>query len=87
MIEAARLSGLLIGMEIAGVTDSHPPGGTVHLVASGAAATLYGRALAQAGFEVELHDADACVREGLHAAALHLFAGCAEGSAKGFASR
>ncbi|WP_421697828.1 2-dehydro-3-deoxygalactonokinase [Ancylobacter sp.] len=69
----ARLSGLLIGAELAGAR--HFAGASpVALIASGAAAALYRTALARAGFAaVTLHDAEDCVRAGLHAAALKAF--------------
>ncbi|QJP16252.1 2-dehydro-3-deoxygalactonokinase [Starkeya sp. ORNL1] len=70
----ARLSGLLIGVELAGAARRYGSlSGTV-LVASGAAATLYVRALDIGGADdVVVRDAEACVREGLHAAASILF--------------
>ncbi|UOK70120.1 2-dehydro-3-deoxygalactonokinase [Ancylobacter polymorphus] len=69
----ARLSGLLIGAELAGAR--HFAGACpVALIASGAAAALYRTALTRAGFAaVTLHDAEDCVRAGLHAAALKAF--------------
>lgn len=69
----ARLSGLLIGAELAGAR--HFAGASpLALIASGAAAALYRTALARAGFTaVTLHDAEDCVRAGLHAAALKAF--------------
>ncbi|CAN7724019.1 2-dehydro-3-deoxygalactonokinase [Phyllobacterium sp. LjRoot231] len=64
---ASRLSGLLIGAEIAGAkTKSH---GKVTLVASGAMAALYGKALTIAGLGFDLVDADEAVRKGLFVAA------------------
>ena len=69
----ARLSGLLIGAELAGaarIAGTSP----VALIASGAAAVLYRTAMTRAGFAaVTLHDAEDCVRAGLHAAALKAF--------------
>lgn len=69
----ARLSGLLLGAELAGAARVAGRG-PVALIASGAAAALYRAALARAGFgPVTLHDAETCVRAGLHAAALKAF--------------
>lgn len=66
----ARLSGLLIGIELAGAAIRYGRlDGTV-LIAAGGAAALYARALDIAGARnVVIEDAEACVREGLHAAA------------------
>lgn len=64
---ASRLSGLLIGAEIAGAKSRHR--GRVTLVASGAMAALYGKALALAGIEFTSVDADEAVRKGLFVAA------------------
>ncbi|WP_428030235.1 2-dehydro-3-deoxygalactonokinase [Ancylobacter sp.] len=69
----ARLSGLLLGGELAGAAR-FGASGNVALIASGAAAELYRTALAIAGVDrVMLHDADEFVRAGLHAAALSAF--------------
>lgn len=64
----ARLSGLLIGAEIAGALSSGRPAG-VCLVASGPLGALYGAALAAAGLSPHPVDADQAVRQGLAAAA------------------
>jgi 2-dehydro-3-deoxygalactonokinase len=64
---AARLSGLLIGAEIAGARAKYR--GRITLVASGAMVVLYGRALDRAGLEFDLVDADDAVRKGLFVAA------------------
>ena len=64
---ASRLSGLLIGAEIAGARTRH--GGSVALVASGAMAALYSKALTIAGIGLDLVDADEAVRKGLFVAA------------------
>jgi 2-dehydro-3-deoxygalactonokinase len=70
----ARLSGLLIGVELAGAARRYGSLSGAVLVASGAAAALYVRALDIAGADdVVVRDAEACVREGLHAAASLLF--------------
>ncbi len=64
---ASRLSGLLIGAEIAGAkAKSH---GKVTLVASGAMAAVYGKALTIAGVDFDRVDADEAVRKGLFVAA------------------
>lgn len=70
----ARLSGLLIGLELAGARARHGDlDGTV-LIASGAAVRLYTHALAIVGArDVPVRDADALVRAGLHAAAIQAF--------------
>lgn len=67
---AARLSGLLVGAEIAGARRLYPGSGSdVVLVASGALRTLYANALAQTGLTVKIIDADEAVRAGLVQAA------------------
>jgi len=70
----ARLSGLLIGTELAGAMRRYGSlNGTV-LVAATSAAPLYRRALAIAGVtDIATRDAEACVRDGLHAAAMSAF--------------
>ncbi|MFK8253895.1 2-dehydro-3-deoxygalactonokinase [Ancylobacter terrae] len=70
----ARLSGLLIGTELAGARQRFGSLDGTALVVSGPAAALYTRALAIAGsIGIAVFDAETCVREGLHAAALTLF--------------
>ncbi|WP_271898853.1 2-dehydro-3-deoxygalactonokinase [Candidatus Phyllobacterium onerii] len=64
---ASRLSGLLIGAEIAGAKAKSES--RVTLVASGAMAALYGKALHIAGLDFDLVDADEAVRKGLFVAA------------------
>ncbi|MEP7453676.1 2-dehydro-3-deoxygalactonokinase [Phyllobacterium sp. SB3] len=64
---ASRLSGLLIGAEIAGAKAIS--NNRITLVASGAMATLYGKAFDIAGLEFDLVDADEAVRKGLFVAA------------------
>jgi 2-dehydro-3-deoxygalactonokinase len=72
----ARLSGLMIGLEIAGaVTMTADRGAPVSLVASGSLAGLYAHALAAAALSVVPVDADEAVREGLAAAAKVLWPG------------
>ncbi|KAB0680739.1 2-dehydro-3-deoxygalactonokinase [Aureimonas leprariae] len=70
---AARLSGYLIGSEIAGARAALPESRSVILAASGPLADLYAVALAAGGFTVETADADTAVREGLLAAAHQCF--------------
>jgi 2-dehydro-3-deoxygalactonokinase len=64
---ASRLSGLLIGAEIAAAKARQ--NGKVTLVASGAMAGLYARALEVAGLDHDFVDADEAVRKGLFVAA------------------
>lgn len=72
---AARLSGLLIGLEIAGARAFAGSAGLTSVVLAGAGrlATLYGAAFKAAGIEARSVDADDLARRGLHAAAGHLF--------------
>lgn len=70
----ARLSGLLIGAELAGAARLFGTLENVALIASGPAAPAYRRALSLAGATgVVPREADDCVRAGLHAAALSAF--------------
>ncbi len=62
---AARLSGLLIGVEIAGAVARFGDFAEVDLLAAGALSSLYARALEIAGKMVRPHDADTAVRDGL----------------------
>lgn len=66
---AARLSGLLIGNEIAGAKARFGTPASVNLVSSGPLSMLYARALEATGSAVHLIDADVAVRKGLFAAA------------------
>jgi 2-dehydro-3-deoxygalactonokinase len=67
---AARLSGLLIGAEIAAARSRYLAGAkNVVLVGSGALGTVYETALTQAGLAVKIEDADEAVRAGLVQAA------------------
>lgn len=67
---AARLSGLLVGVEIAGARDRYLDGDThVVLVATGGLQAIYETALAQADLTVKTIDADEAVRAGLVRAA------------------
>jgi 2-dehydro-3-deoxygalactonokinase len=69
----ARLSGLLIGAEIAAASAAHGVGRDVGLVASGAQAELYRAALGIAGFRCHVLDGGALVRRGLFGAARALW--------------
>lgn len=69
----ARLSGLVVGLEMAGARDAHPQDRNVVLMASGPLHVLYRKALALAGFVVIEADAEEAVRRGLFAAARHSF--------------
>jgi 2-dehydro-3-deoxygalactonokinase len=69
---AARLSGLLIGGEIASARRRHGAGQEpVTLIASGALGALYQRAFDLAGLAIRPVDAEEAVRAGLLAAARH----------------
>ncbi len=68
---AARLSGLLIGLELAGAMKALS--GPVVLLASGELAARYSAALESAGRQFRQVDADAAVRRGLQSAALDLW--------------
>lgn len=65
----ARLSGILIGVEIAGARSQVSSDTQVVLVASGGLGELYKAALAALDISYTLIDADAAVRDGLYAAA------------------
>ncbi|WP_421577519.1 2-dehydro-3-deoxygalactonokinase [Shinella sp. M31] len=69
----ARLSGTLIGLEIAGALSLVAAGTPVALVVSGGLGTLYGEALAAAGLTPVVIDADTAVRNGLAAGAKALW--------------
>jgi 2-dehydro-3-deoxygalactonokinase len=69
----ARLSGTLIGLEIAGALSLAAKDTPVLLVASGSLGTLYGQALAAAGLSPTVIDADTAVRTGLAAGAKALW--------------
>ncbi len=72
---AARLSGLLIGAEVAVALRDGEGSGAVTLVASGTMARLYEAALANAGVRVATVDADRAVCAGLMAIASKAAAG------------
>ena len=70
---AARLSGLLIGAEIAAIRDDLRRHERAHLIGTGKLTRLYGRAIAKAGGEPVQLDGGLLVRRGLLACALSLF--------------
>lgn len=70
---AARLSGILIGTEMAGGLSIAGAGTTVQLVASGKLQALYEAAFAALGLDCVTVDADVAVRKGLSAAAHSVF--------------
>lgn len=70
---AARLSGLLIGAEIAAIRDDLLRHGKAYLIGTGKLTRLYARAIAKAGGEPVLLDGGLLVRRGLLASALSLF--------------
>lgn len=75
----ARLSGLLVGLEIAGVRTLLPQQGRqIVLAASGPLRDVYEAAMDVAGLSAKIADADAAVRLGLLAAARHCFGSQAE---------
>jgi 2-dehydro-3-deoxygalactonokinase len=65
----ARISGTLIGAEIAGALSSAGQGATIMLVASGRLQALYEDAFRTLSLTYQTIDADAAVRRGLSAAA------------------
>ena len=69
----ARLSGTLIGLEIAGALSSVAAGTPVALVVSGGLGALYRAALSAAGLSPTVIDADTAVRNGLAAGAKALW--------------
>ena len=69
----ARLSGTLIGLEIAGALSLVAAGTPVALVVSGGLGDLYKKALAAAGISPSVIDADTAVRNGLAAGAKALW--------------
>ncbi|MEX6506871.1 2-dehydro-3-deoxygalactonokinase [Jiella sp. M17.18] len=66
---ASALSGLLIGLEFAGVRSLYGEFGRPVLLASGRLAAVYEAAFAEFGAVCDMADADAAVRRGLYAAA------------------
>ena len=71
---AAKLSGYIIGLEIAGAQSLHGPIDSIHLVATGSLGKLYQSAMITAGIAVRHHDVDGAVRSGLLRAARLLWA-------------
>ncbi len=71
---AARLSGLLIGMEIAGALRRHNAGQPLRLIGAGSLASLYEASLLDAGFDVTVIDAEQSAHAGLSKAAINLWA-------------
>jgi 2-dehydro-3-deoxygalactonokinase len=70
---AARLSGLLIGAEIAAIRDDLLRHGKAYLIGTGKLTRLYARAITKAGGEPVMLDGGLLVRRGLLASALSLF--------------
>lgn len=70
---AARLSGLLIGSEIAAIADDLKRHGKAYLIGTGKLTRLYARAIARADGEAVMLDGGLLVRRGLLASALSLF--------------
>ncbi|MDX3925625.1 MAG: 2-dehydro-3-deoxygalactonokinase [Shinella sp.] len=69
----ARLSGTLIGLEIAGALTTSPADAAIALVASGPLGTLYEHAFGAFGMTPAIIDADQAVRTGLSVAARSLW--------------
>jgi 2-dehydro-3-deoxygalactonokinase len=70
---AARLSGLLIGTEIADAVRRYGAAKSLRLLRSGHLGRLYEVALAQCGFAVDAVDADEASRRGLAKAAINIW--------------
>lgn len=70
---AARLSGLLIGAEIAAIREDLQRRGKAYLIGTGKLTRLYARAITKAGGEPVMLDGGLLVRRGLLASALSLF--------------
>jgi len=70
---AARLSGLLIGSEIADAMQRFGAAGQLRLLAAGSLGALYEAALKACGFDVIMIDAEQASRRGLARAAIHLW--------------
>ncbi|MFQ0816018.1 2-dehydro-3-deoxygalactonokinase [Brucella anthropi] len=75
--QLARLSGLLIGLEVAGGRTLYGGPGEVLLLSDDTMGALYASALAIAGLRVVRVAADELVRDGLSMAARHAFGGAA----------
>jgi len=76
--QLARLSGLLIGLEVAGGRTLYGKPQQVLLLSDGMMGGLYASALEIAGLTVKRVEADELVRDGLFMAAKHAFAGGAQ---------
>jgi 2-dehydro-3-deoxygalactonokinase len=70
---AARLSGLLIGAELADAGRRYGAQGDILLIAAGALGELYAAALRQAGWGVATVDAEQASQSGLARAAMNLW--------------
>ncbi|HKU07308.1 MAG TPA: 2-dehydro-3-deoxygalactonokinase, partial [Bradyrhizobium sp.] len=70
---AARLSGLLIGTEIADAVERHGPPQSLRLLRAGRLGELYEIALRERGFDVNAVDADQASRLGLGKAAINIW--------------
>lgn len=70
---AARLSGLLIGTEIADVLDRHGSPQSLRLIGAGSLGRLYQAALRAHGVDVTAIDAEEASRRGLGKAAIHIW--------------
>jgi 2-dehydro-3-deoxygalactonokinase len=70
---AARLSGLLIGAEIADALHRHGRAEPLRLIAAGSLGRLYEAALAAQGFDVTTVDAEQASRRGLGKAAANIW--------------
>jgi 2-dehydro-3-deoxygalactonokinase len=70
---AARLSGLLIGAEIADAVERHGARRPLRLIGAGGLGGLYEVALREAGFDVSVIDAEGASRRGLAKAAISIW--------------
>jgi 2-dehydro-3-deoxygalactonokinase len=70
---AARLSGLLIGTEIADAGARYGTQRPLRLIGAGALRGLYAEALAGAGYDITIVDAERASQQGLTKAAIHLW--------------
>jgi 2-dehydro-3-deoxygalactonokinase len=70
---AARLSGLLIGAELADAMRRHGPGRSLRLIGAGPLGGLYEAALRAQGFDVTMLDAEQASRLGLGKAAMNIW--------------
>jgi 2-dehydro-3-deoxygalactonokinase len=70
---AARLSGLLIGTEIADAGARYGTQRPLRLIGTGALRGLYAEALAGAGYNITIVDAERASQQGLTKAAIHLW--------------